>query len=397
MRVVLGILLAVFLFHQLYASLYNPITTESASYLSYVDGIPATGVILRNELIIERESSGVMHFCVEDGERVTRNGVIADVYTDEQDSINVAKIASLTEQIDSIRTIQDYNDLAAVDLDLLNSKIGHTLSDLLFCRATGRLNETGEYREQLLTMLNRRELAVGAEQNFATQLASLQSQRDALENSLRQPVSSITTPNSGFFVSSTDGYETRLTTDDLSCYTPEFLESVEPTPAQNCVGKIVSDYTWYVAAVISADDAVKFRPNDAVRLHTSLRSNPNLQVTVAAVNRSPSSDRAVVVFSCQEMNKELATMRKLPITIVDGEYEGLKVNRSALRFVDGSQGVFVISGMELKFVKVTVLFSKEDADYVICEKAAATDKTALRLYDKVVTKGKNLYDGKIIN
>ena len=80
--------------------------------------------------------------------------------------------------------------------------------------------------------------------------------------------------------------------------------------------------------------------------------------------------------------------------MVKKEYDGLKVSKNALRVVDSKRGVYVLTGMQVKFVEVNVLFSNDS--YMICEKQSADD-SVLRLYDEVIVKGKNLYDGKIIS
>ena len=92
------------------------------------------------------------------------------------------------------------------------------------------------------------------------------------------------------------------------------------------------------------------------------------------------------------MNSELATMRSGPMTVVKAEYSGLKVQRSALRVVDGKRGVYVLSGMQISFVPVEVLYYSDS--YIICKK---DNEGGLKLYDRVVVKGKNLYDGKIVS
>ena len=93
------------------------------------------------------------------------------------------------------------------------------------------------------------------------------------------------------------------------------------------------------------------------------------------------------------MNSELASLRTGAITIIKDEYEGIMVKKTALRVVDGVTGVFVVSGMEAKFVAVDIIYSTED--YSICA-LNTSDSSKLRLYDKIIVKGKNLYDGKII-
>ena len=93
------------------------------------------------------------------------------------------------------------------------------------------------------------------------------------------------------------------------------------------------------------------------------------------------------------MSSALATMRTGAMTIVSGSFKGLKVPRKALRVVDNTTGVYILSGMELKFIPVNVLYN--DGEQIIC---VLENKTSgvLKLYDEVVVKGRNLYDGKIV-
>jgi hypothetical protein len=94
------------------------------------------------------------------------------------------------------------------------------------------------------------------------------------------------------------------------------------------------------------------------------------------------------------MNTELASTRWLDLTVVYEEYEGLKVDNRAIRVVDGVKGVYVLTASQVKFVEVTVLWTGEN--YTIVERKNS-DSKVLRIYDEIIVKGKNLYDGKIIS
>ena len=82
------------------------------------------------------------------------------------------------------------------------------------------------------------------------------------------------------------------------------------------------------------------------------------------------------------------------MTVVKKEYSGLKIPKSALRVVDSKRGVYVLTGMQVKFVEVNIIYSADN--YMLCEKQT-DDEKSLRLYDDVIVKGKNLYDGKIVS
>jgi putative membrane fusion protein len=284
-----------------------------------------------------------------------------------------------------------------VDIYLLDSKISSKLGEILFESGSGNLKNARKNHDDLLTLMNRKEMVIGSNADFSKQLETLQNRLNELEASLSEPIDSINAIESGFFVSSVDGYETVLSADDLERYTPEFLDSVTLDKSKNegKIGKIVSDYTWYIAAPLTANQSLSYKKGDIVTIKTQLNSNPFIKVKVEQINLSADRERSVILFSCQEMNDELATMRSGAMTLISGEYSGLKVPKSALRVSENQTGVYVISGMELKFVSTKVLYQTDD--YVICEKADTNQNSQLRLYDKVVVKGRNLYDGKIIN
>ncbi len=389
------LLLAVFFGYQIYASVYNPLTTGTAIHYEAYDGIPVTGVIIRDETVVQGSGTGVLHYALSDGERVAKGGVIARFYDSEAASLATTRIAELTAQIADIEEIQSYNDLSAADIDLLNARVDAALHTLLFTCSAGDFRNAAEAEESLRGLLNRRQIVTGEAENFNTLLSQLQTELAEQRKLAANPRGQITSDRTGYFVSLVDGYEQTLTPAGLSKLTPAQLDAVKPqTDAGQGIGKIVSDYTWYIAAAVPFSDSLQMHTGDALTLKTALKSSPTLSVRVEAVNVSDDADRAVVVFSCQEMNSELATLRSGPMTIVLREYEGLRVSSAALRVLDGKTGVYVVSGTQVKFVPVEVLYST--GGYILC---SDEDKSGsgLRLYDEVVEKGKGLYDGKIIH
>ena len=74
-------------------------------------------------------------------------------------------------------------------------------------------------------------------------------------------------------------------------------------------------------------------------------------------------------------------------------YGGLRVSRSALRFnEDQERGVYVVVSGKLVFKKINVEYWGDD--YLICTQEEDGDH--LKLYDRIVTEGKDLYEGKVV-
>lgn len=389
------LLIAVFAVHQAVSSLYKPVKTETAVFSDMSDGLNITGVIIRNETLISAGDSGVLHFIIGDGNRVAKDGVIANIYDSESASIILERIDSVNGKIADIEEMLSYNNLEAADLDMINAKVHQNLNNLIICGGNGNYDSFSDKSDELLSAYNRRQAAMGETADFSAQLTALKAEKDQLAASLPAAKGTLRAEKSGYFVSKADGYETVLTCENPESITPEYLNGIKAeTVTENTVGKIVSDYEWYIAAEVSVNESLNFKEGDALTIYTSVKSYPKLPVTVKKINISESSGGAVVLFACNDMNSELASMRTGPMTVVKKEYSGLKVPTSARRVVDSKLGVYVLTGMQVKFVEVKVLFT--DGDYMICEKQTS-DGNVLRLYDEVIVKGKNLYDGKIIS
>ncbi len=385
------VLAAIFIINQLIAVFYNPVETDSAIYYTSTDGFNITGIIMRNEKLVTYDNSGVKHFIISDGNRVAKNGVIANVYDSSDASIKVSQLESVNKKIKDIEDILGYNDIEAANLDLMNSRIDERVNELIISSSVGDFSLVSEKADELLSAINRKQAALGETADFSEQLAALKAQ---LNITLPTSKSQILAEESGYFVSKTDGYENVFKTDNLDNITPEFIEGASPEgETKNTIGKIVSDYEWYIAANVSINESLNYKEGEELKILTAVKTSPELAVTVKKINISEVSGKAVVIFACNEMNSELASMRSGPMTVVKAQFSGLRVPRKALRVVDSVRGVYVLSGMQIKFVPVNIIYSNDS--FIICEKVNENGNV-LKLYDRVVVKGKNLYDGKIV-
>ena len=394
LKVVICIAAAIFLVHQLYSSLYKPITTQSAEFYEAVEGMEINATIIRSESYVTYGGGGVLHFVTSDGERVAKGGTIAQIYDNAKVSITVSHIEQLTKQISSIEDMLAYNDVQAADLELINNRVSESLGSLVYSGANGKYSSVQTSADTLLSAINRQQLVTGEQTDFTAQLESLKSELSSLQASLPNATGSVSASLSGYFVSAVDGLENVLKVDDLTAVTPEFLESAkaEKIP-DNVLGKLVSDYEWYIATAIPISDSLKYKEGDVLRINTGLKTNSTLTVTVKQLNVSEESDKATVIFACSDMSSELASMRSGKMTVISKTHSGLRLPKKALRIVDGKSGVYVVSGINLAFIPVTVIYSTDE--YIICEQQQSNDDV-LRLYDEVVVKGRNLYDGKIV-
>lgn len=393
LKITVIVFLVLFLGYQYFHSFYSSVLTESAIYYEYTSGITTDAVIIRSEETIKSEQTGTLHFNIPNGEKISKDGIIAYIYENEAASAAATKIAENKERIALIEELEVYNDITAIDLKVLNAKIDSALNEFIIENADGSFGGH-EGLDNLLTLMTRKQIVMGEHTDFTALKAALNEEISSLSAKVSNPKDSIKSGMAGYFISHADGYEKAYQTEDLSKLTPEVLKNTGPqTVESNVIGKIVYDYKWYVAAVIPVSDSMFYKIGDTVTLKTESLSMPKIKVTVEKINLSEKGNEATIVFSSNQMNADIASMRTTKITIIKNEFKGLKISNKALRVTNGEKGVFVVSGIEAKFVKVNVIY--QDDEYAICElNTTADDK--LRLYDEIIVKGKNVYDGKII-
>ena len=129
---------------------------------------------------------------------------------------------------------------------------------------------------------------------------------------------------------------------------------------------------------------------------------------------TPDSD-ALVILECDYMDEGLIEARQEPVEIGLGTYTGLRISKRAIHddYVTKTtydendnkhtekkkvQGVYVLYGSEVQFKQISILYAEDD--YVICDTTPDEDELfngeTVSLYDKVILKGDDLYDGKVI-
>jgi hypothetical protein len=380
--------------YQAYCAFYNPIKTMRANSGTFEDVIKTEGFVLHDETVITSNRSGVIDYIRNDGENVAKGGEVAAVYKTDQDAANFRKIQSLNDQIQKYQQAGSSTNVESIDIDILGSEIQKSFLELSAAADSTDVAEIAAIKSDMLSLLNKKQLATGEVTNFNTQIAQLQKQCSALSKETSAQTGTICAPVAGYFVSSADGFENAYDyTKALSITDKDVkkLLSAKASVKSGAVGKIISGYESYIVCGLSADDAYKLHVGGSVQMKFLLSSQPAVSVTVAAINKSSSGVAAV--FKCASMSSALAGIRRQTVEIVDASYTGIQVLDSFVHVIGGTKGVFVRNGDIAQFKKLDPIYSA--AGYTVS--SINNTKTGyLQVYDEVIENGDDLYDGKVI-
>lgn len=421
----LTFLLLVYVGYQIYLSNHKGIVTETAMYGTVSDTLQARGFAIREEKVITESFNGVLSYRVADGTRVSAGGVIADVFASENDAAEKNKIDRLDREIANLRALSKPADFFDANPSTISSQIYTSLGDILTEVRNNNFSEISGLKENLQMVLSRKQLITQEEkeEDYQQRADELESERDALAASAGGAVDTITSPAAGYFISSTDGFENVMDISKIREITPaqvrDYLGREEGTGLGSSVGKICSDFNWYLVCVFSDEDMWRFEEVTNVNLDIPFASTEIIPAAIIAKNRDKETGDTAVVFECSYMDSDIASVRNETVQVNVQTYSGVLVSEKALRFEDVTyweedeegnevekvqknvKGVYITNGKQLEFVQI---FTEKTVNgYAICkteleeeELAALRTDSTIQLYDNVVVEGTDLYDGKPI-
>lgn len=423
-RIIIGILSVLIVAYIVYlivsANFVNAVQTEEAVSNTVSDVIHAKTFIFREESYVTNSSKGVLSYKINDGDDVSSGQTIADIYRNENDAVSRKQISNINKQIKKLKSLSKSYYKDSVGLDTINTQISNNIFTISENVNTGKLIDAKNSCEDLLFSICGRQITTGSARSFKSKINELKTERAKIKSNCSSSIGTLSAPKAGYFISSCDGYENSYDFNDLNNLTLNQLNNIKKRKVKkNVVGKVVTNPTWYVACKVSADNAVTLSKlqNDGVSVSISMPTitSEKIPSKIYSINQKSRKHDAILILSCDYMNKYIANARNENTNISTVSYTGLKVSKRAIHegYVKKTtkdkngkliikrkkvQGVYVLHGSELIFKEIVITYSGKD--YVLCETepnegVLFSDET-LQLYDQVVVKGDNLYDGKVI-
>jgi len=390
----LSLMVIAFIGVQAYRSMYSPIRTETAIMYTSYDSITTTGLVLREEKIITSDLQGVKTFKIEDGGRVQKDGVIIEVFTNEEAAKSKAKITEIDREIEALTEVSRLSDNYVLHIDLLSGQVDEKIYGLRKIISNKDFIKLDEAKKEYCEAINKYRIGIGKETNYNERINALKEEKKELEK-IKNTSNTVKSPAAGYFVSQADGFEAIIETDQIpkigiDKYN-ELLKNKKEIP-KNATGKIITNYDWYMVCTLSENDGKKITSGVNMNISLPFSLTEELEVSVVCLNSKPGKE-SVVVLKCSSMYEELSLIREPYVKLIINKHSGLRVSKKAVRFENGERGVFVLMGQEVKFKKIEALYT--ESNYMIC-KSDHLEENSLKLYDEVITEGKDLYDGKII-
>jgi len=392
--IVLVALLVVYFVYQAYMILYPTYKTEIAVITKIDDNVPATGIIVRDETVIESSHNGVRNYLINDGDKVADGSSVAEIYATPQDALDNLSLTVVQKELDEINRASDEGRTAGTNPDTLSNLINNKLFEISGDISKNDYSNLTDEKIKLFDLLNSYSVATGEKIDLTVRKTELEDKVAELNERRVAPIGYIKSPVDGYFVSSVDGMEGVVNKQDIFDMPVDKIadlvsDSEVTANSRNC--KIVKDYTWYYAAVIDVKDAARFRTGSRMSLDFNYSGISSLPAKVLSVKVDEELKKAVVLVECNYLTASLSALRCERANLSFKNFSGIKVNRSALHIVDGKEGVFVKYGSLVVFKEINRIY--EDENFILSG-LDSTRSELLALYDEIIVEGKDLYVGK---
>lgn len=390
------LLLGVYIFLQMYLVNVNSVDIVKAGEGYINDSIITQGIICREEIVLTQNSQGVVDYLVNDGERVSKGSLVAKAYPSYSDIENIMFLRNLQENLDNINTASGYIDGNPLDISQTRKQLTSQLTQL------SRIYNTQDYTlvtEQLTDMilsLNKISVATGKTDSFSQAKSQLKDSINNLEMQIRQPLTSLYTPYTGYFIKTVDGLESVATVDKFISSSYEWGQNIIDNYAGSIedtsqYGKIITNYKWCICTYVDTEYIENLTEGKSISI--SLKINENVFNKAKVKKMVNLGEKTLVAIECTELDEYSASARVTDCEILFKQYTGIKIPKSAIHFVDEQMGVYVSFSNVVYFKKITPVY--EDDNYVIVPKKK-DENNQVEMYDSIIVKGRNLYNGKYL-
>lgn len=435
-----AVFMIAYLVYNVFDANYIPVKTEETVMKTVDESVRTKVFIVRDENYLSGKASGTVVPLVEDGQRVADGERIAAVFAGDEEAGKFVELNRINEEIERFTNIAEADKLNIRDMGSYNQTTNETFLTLVETIADGNYSDVSDFAYSVRDRETSRQVSLGYDVDTTEILQSLKAEASGL--SATEP-SYLIADNTGYYISSTDGYENTLKYADVLSLTTDDIEKALKAKADESKisesGKLVNNFNWYVVAVVNRNDVDESSVGDTVTVRFTDSAAEDVKMTIAAIN-SDSAGKVALILKSNSITAGTSQLRIENAEIILKKISGYKIPKVALRTVDGINGVYIKRGNLINFRRITVLYtgddyviartyeaenasyeaeideieaekrlykaqlsdrSREEPEWIVeCEDLYSRPKllarSYIKLYDEVIVEGNGLYDNKIV-
>lgn len=352
------------------------------------------GYIIRDEQIIKGENyANGMEKIKGEGDKVAKGDSVFRYYSKNEDDLK-GKISELDTKIQEVMTNE--NDYYSSDIKIIENQIDTKIQEI---REITDVSKLEEYKKEISELVTKKAKIAGDLSPKGSYLNQLIAQRSAYESKLNSGAEYITAPESGIVSYRVDGLEDKLTPNNFSELSKQYLENLNLKTGkiiasnEEC-GKIIDNFSCYIATISNTQEAKNAKVGDMVKIRLS--NNLEISAKIIQVTEEENNNMLIIL----EFNKqisELTNYRKISFDLIWWSYEGLKVPNQSIVNENGLN--YVVRNRAGYLSKILVKVSKQNESYSIITSYTTEELRELGFTESQINSYKkiSIYDEVLLN
>ncbi len=299
----------------------NPVQTSLTVTATMSDSAPMSGLVIRDELLINSRELYI-DVTAEDGAKVAAGETVAVAYSSEEALERASRLNALDREIEEVSAALTRAGSVQVEGDREQS-VYNAITALSGSLRGGDLSDVDSRASALAGLLFPTDTGLTATDEY---LQQLKDERDQLRRTSAGDTQQITVSQSGTFSAVVDGYE-GVSPDYVHDMTPSQLRELiaaDRVLDSGSLGKLITSYSWYYAAILPREYAREMLAGSQVQLSFGRYYNGTVRAEVEWVGRAE-GDSQLVLFRMEKGMADMLAVRSVAAELIYEEFTGLRV------------------------------------------------------------------------
>lgn len=367
------------------------VTSGSIEFMSDADVS-----FIRQEEVCTAPASGILVPAVNEGEKVSAGTTVAYITTEERTEL-INQLAEIEEKIEAIRKLDNSSSgVMSADVTAIDGELDLLSRELAEATAAGQMEKYVEIKNEIDSLMIKRNELITNSQNGSSYLSSLESERNLIKERISIYTKPVVAKSAGIVSFYIDGNEASFTeynkllkensaTDVINISSVTSGEGKNlldnQVSAGSVVAKVVTSNEYYVAAV--AEGSITVQSGKKLPVKSKDRAYVS---EIEVVSVSYSAGKTLIIGKTSKSLVSSLGKRMIDGEVITGQYSGMKIPLSSLTEYDSTGTTARLTLVRSNYVVYAyVNILAKDAEYAII-----SDKTA---FSDAVIKDK---DGNVV-
>lgn len=261
-----------------------------------------------------------------EGEKVAKGESVFRYYTKNEETLKT-KISELDTKIQDVMASE--TGIYSSDIKIIENQIDKKITELKNTTDVTKLEEDKKEIEELVT---KKAKIAGDLSPKGSYLSQLITERSKYENELNSGAEYVKAPESGIASYRVDGFEDKLTPNNFSEISKDYLESLDLKTGKIVAtsdesGKIINNFSCYIVTISNSKEAQSAKVGDNIKIR--VLNNLEMSGKIRGLTKQ-ANDNILIVIEFDKNIAELASYRKISFDLIWWKYTGLKVPNQAI-------------------------------------------------------------------